>query len=216
MIKIWLTRTRPAADESAALWRASGFDPIIDPLLEIQPVSHDEISPDSFLIFTSKNGVNHIICRGQRAICVGDATAEHARQAGFSDVVSVDGTSSDVTAWLRANLSVSQAVCHVSGWHVRGSITEDLRAAGYEAQRVKVYRSVPRPHWPKAEGVSRVAFYSPLAAKTFADISPGRDISGLTAICISRATADELSDLQLKTVKIAARPREDALIHAAK
>ena len=215
MTKIWITRTRPAADESAEVWRGAGFDPLVEPLLEIEPVEHAPLSHDTVLIFTSKNGVNHVACNGQRAICVGDATAEHARKAGFSDVVSVDGTSADVTRWILANFPASQAVCHVSGWHVRGSIIEDLYAESFSADRVKVYRSIPRPVWPKAQA-KLVALYSPLAAKVFAGLAAGGAVSGLSAVCISHATADELAGLELKSIRVAARPREDELIMAAK
>ena len=216
MTKLWLTRTWPAADDSAEVWRAAGFDPLVAPLLEIQGVQHAPLSKDAVLIFTSKNAIDHVACGGQRAICVGDATAEKARAAGFTDVVSVDGTSSDVTAWVQAHLPTTQTICHISGWHVRGSIIEDLSAAGYSAQRVTVYRSAPDPNWPDA-AFSRVVFYSPLAAQTFTDLAIDlcQDMTGLTAICISQATADELSGLALKSIIIAARPREDELIMAA-
>jgi len=179
MTKIWITRTQPAADESAQVWRDAGFDPLVAPLLEIEPVLHDPLPADAVIIFTSKNGVDHTACGGQRAICVGDA--------------------------------------HVSGWHVRGSIIEDLIEAGYSAQRVIAYHSVPSPIWPDVP-FSSVVFYSPLAAKTFADIAIDMciDISKVTAICISQATTDELSALALPSIRIAKRPREDELIMAAK
>ena len=81
MSKLWITRTQPAADESAQLWRAAGFDPLIAPLLEVQSVSHESLPKDAVLIFTSKNAIDHVACEGQRAVCVGDATAERrARQ----------------------------------------------------------------------------------------------------------------------------------------
>lgn len=215
MTKIWITRTRPAADESAEAWRKAGFDPIVEPLLAITPVDHDPLPRETATIFTSKNGVDHVDCAGQRAICVGDATAEHARKAGFSDVISVNGTSKDVTRWVLANCPVSQPLCHVSGWHVRGTIVEDLSQAGYDAKRVKVYRSIPRPVWPEIQA-SLVALYSPLAAQVFARLCGGASLSGLSAICISQATADELEGLNLKSIHIANRPREDELIMAAK
>jgi uroporphyrinogen-III synthase len=215
MNRVWITRTQPAADESAQLWRAAGFDPLVEPLLDVQSVAHEDLSQVTCLIFTSKNAIEHVTCQGQRAICVGDATAEKARAAGFTDVVSVDGTSAEITAWVKANLPTSQALCHVSGWHVRGSIAEDLQAAGYAADRVKVYRSIPRPIWPEVP-MSFAALYSPLAAATFAEVAVNREPSSLSAVCISQATADELSGLTLKAVHIAARPREDELIMAAK
>lgn len=215
MTKVWITRTRPAADESADVWRAAGFDPVVAPLLEIEAVSHAPLDADKTLIFTSKNGIDHIACKGQRAICVGDATAAHARKAGFQDVVSVDGTSDDVTRWVLANLASSQTMCHVSGWHVRGSIVEDLVEQGYSADRVKVYRSIAKPVWPVAP-TQLVALYSPLAARVFADLAKEGTLSGLSAICISPATADKLEGLDLKSIHIAARPREYELIMAAK
>ena len=213
--KVWITRTRPAAYASADVWRAAGFDPLVAPLLDIQPVAHDPLQKYDILIFTSKNGIDHIECNGQRAICVGDATAEHARKAGFADVVSVDGTSAEVTSWVRVNLMQPQSLIHVSGWHVRGSIVEDLQADGYAASRVKVYRSIPMPVWPE-QPASHVALYSPLAARVFANLAKGGSLSRLSAICISEATADELAGLCLRSVHIAARPREDELIIAAK
>ena len=215
MRSVWITRTQPAAQESVEVWRAAGFETRVEPLLEIEAVKHATISKDELVIFTSKNGVDHIACQGQRAICVGDATAIYARKAGFKDVVSVDGTSADVTKWVQANVPATQSLTHISGWHVRGSITEDLQQAGYRARRLKVYRSIPRPIWPEVI-TTQVALYSPLAAQVFADLARGQVLSGLTAICISQATADELSGLTLKSVLIAARPREDELIIAAK
>jgi len=198
MSKVWLTRTLPAAEDSAQLW-------------------HEAISGDAVIIFTSKNGVDHSVCSGQRAICVGDATAEKAQAAGYSDVVSVDGTSEDITLWIAGNLPKTQEICHDSGWHVRGSIIEDLTELGFSARRRIVYRSVPSPNWPD-NAFSSVAFYSPLAAHTFAEIAIDlvKDLSELSAICISPATAEELSGLALKAIHIAKRPREDELIMAAK
>ena len=215
MTSVWITRTLPAADESAKIWRDAGFEPLVSPLLNIQSVPHESFSADEILIFTSKNGIDHVAASGQRAICVGDATAQHAIKAGFRDVVSVDGTSANITDWVRANLQRSQSVTHVSGWHVRGSIVEDLQSDGYAAARVKVYRSTPRSIWPDTP-TSHVALYSPLAARSFAELAKGQRISDLSAICISQATANELAGLRLKSVRIAARPREDELIIAAK
>jgi len=215
MTKIWVTRTWPASDESAKAWRAAGFDPMVAPLLKIQPIPNSAPQVGDLLIFTSKNGIDHVECERQRAICVGDATADHARKAGYRDVVSVDGTSKDVTDWVKANIKPPTAVCHISGWHVRGTIIEDLRDAGYLATRKIVYRSAPCPIWPEAPA-SQVALYSPLAARVFADLATGGALSRLSAICISQATADELKGLQLNSIHIAKRPREDELIMAAK
>ncbi len=217
MIKtVWITRTQPSADESAKLWRVAGFEPLVLPLLSVHPIDHDPLPKDTVVLFTSKNGVAHFQRPHEnlRAICVGDATAEKARAAGYRDVVSVDGTSADLTAWVLENLPSTQAVCHVSGWHVRGSISEDLGAAGFTATRLKVYRSKPVLVWPDV-AFDFVALYSPLAAQTFADLCARRDVSRVQAICISAATAAPLAALNLKTCSIALTPREDEQILVA-
>ena len=148
---------------------------------------------------------------------MGDATARKAKAAGYRDVVSVDGNSEDITAWVTKNLPKTDPIFHISGWHVRGHIIEDLLAGGYSAKRVKVYRSIQRKIWP-TQAFSKVVFYSPLAAKTFTELARNlrKDLSAVTAISISEATADELSDLALAQILIAKRPREDELIMAAK
>jgi len=66
MTKIWLTRTLPSAQESAAVWREAGFETLVEPLLEISAVAHDEIPKDTVLIFTSKNAIDYVKSQGQR------------------------------------------------------------------------------------------------------------------------------------------------------
>jgi uroporphyrinogen-III synthase len=211
---VWITRTQPAADESAVAWRAAGFEPLVLPLLEVRAIKHAPLPENEIVIFTSKNGVEHFAGQGQRAVCVGDATAQKARAAGYRDVVSVNGTSADITMWVRENIPTHQAVCHVSGWHIRGTICEDLCALGYSATRLKVYRSFPTDAWPD-QRFDLVALYSPLAAEIFADLAKGRDLSDIQAVCISDATAQPLRGLELKGCLIAAMPREDEQILAA-
>ncbi len=212
---VWITRTRPSADESADMWRAAGFTPLVLPVLKVRAIESGTVPRDTVIIFTSKNGVAHFKGNGQRAICVGDATAKKARAAGYRNVVSVDGTSADVTTWVQQNLPKTHPICHVSGWHVRGSISEDLQASGFSASRLKTYRSFPIQAWPD-QPVDLAAFYSPLAAQVFAQEAEGRDVSALTAVCISAATAQALEGLMLAGCVIAANPREDEQIAVAK
>ena len=211
---IWITRTQPSADESAKVWQEAGFGPLILPLLNVVSVPHAPIPTEAVLIFTSKNAVDHVPCSGQRAICVGDATAECAKAAGFRDVVSVNGTSADITNWIIAELPKVRPIIHVSGRHIRGTICEDLSAAGYSASRMIVYKSVLADKIP-SKPFQAVAFYSPLAAKNFAALMGNRDVSHVRAISISAATDEELEGLTLNARLIASEPTEFALVRAA-
>ena len=212
---IWITRTQPSADESAKNWQDAGFIPFVSPLLTVEPVPHDPLPKSSILIFTSKNGVDHAgPSLGRRAICVGDATAAHARRAGYKDVVSVGGVSADITAWIIQNLSQDQPLIHVSGRHIRGQISEDLSASGFKASRVITYSSAPNLIRPEKD-VDMVALYSPLAADTFAKLMSGDDLSDMSAVSISPATDAVLDGLNLKARLIAEQPNELALVSAA-
>ncbi len=212
---IWITRTQPSADESAISWQKAGFVPLVSPLLTIKPVPHDPLPKSAILIFTSKNGVDHAgPPLGRRAICVGDATADHARGVGYQDVVSVAGTSKDITSWIIQHLSQDQPLIHVSGRHIRGQISEDLHASGYKASRMITYASAPNLVFPETK-FDMVALYSPLAAHTFAKLMTMTDLTDVSAISISVATDAALEGVNLKGRLIAEQPNELALVSAA-
>jgi len=209
---VWITRTLPAANESAIAWQRAGADTLVNPLLAIVPVRDYETPPaGSHIIFTSKNGVDHFAGRNHPVICVGDATAKHAQAAGFENVVSVDGTSKDITVWVLKNLPKSSRVTHVSGKHVRGSITEDLRSAGYDSQRIIAYQSEITPEWPMPD-FNVVALYSPLAAQAFREAVGTQKLNKIATISISPATDQALDGLDIGDRLIAARPTEDAML----
>ena len=55
-------------------------------------------------------------------------------------------------------------------------------------------------------------FFSPRTARIFAQLVDVLPTDGLTALCISRATADALAPLSFAQIKIAARPNQDAML----
>ena len=212
---IWITRTQPSAQESAKIWEEAGFEPLVLPLLRVEPVAHQMLPDEAVFVFTSKNGVDHAgPARHRRAICVGDATAERAKMAGYQDVISVGGTSKDVTQWILGNLSKRNPIIHISGRHIRGQIVEDLKGAGFKASRMIVYASSPNSVSTE-QSFTHVALYSPLAAKIFAKTMGKTDLSDKIAVSISPATDVELEGLKLKLRLIADHPNEMALVRAA-
>ena len=207
--KLWITRTAPDASRSAQAWKAAGFDPLIAPLIEISAVENSESIPDKAeLIFTSANGVRHCGVRGddRRVYAVGEATAETARLQGFSNVVFGDKD------WKRLSEIIEKtenSILHISGSIVRGRLVETLRERGFNASRRVVYRTSPVKKWPiDVETVQAVALYSPLAAEALMSL-PMRDLSSLTAYCLSPNVAAPLSSLD---VRIASQPNEMSLI----
>src|SRR5438552_7633969 len=95
--KIWITRAQPGADSTAERVRGMGHDALVAPLLTVRRLEDVEIdlSDVGALAFTSANGVRAFAelsgDRKLRVYAVGGATAQAARAAGFSSVLSADG-----------------------------------------------------------------------------------------------------------------------------
>jgi len=109
-----------------------------------------------------------------------------------------------VTALVLKAINKSRPIIHCAGRHVRGSITEDLSAAGYNARRDLYYQSEAVTDLPAIDyaALTHIAFYSPLAAKTFQSFASqdllgqvSLDIHKAVFISISRATDAALGGL---------------------
>ncbi|WP_134681874.1 uroporphyrinogen-III synthase [Paracoccus ravus] len=83
---VLLTRPEAAARRFAAALVHLGLPVVISPALRILPVAHDgrALARAGGLVFTSVHAIPAAgAARGRPAICVGPATAEAARKAGF-------------------------------------------------------------------------------------------------------------------------------------
>lgn len=207
--KIWITRTAPAAQRSAEAWSDAGFDPVIAPLLTVDPVKPTRvIADDAIIVFTSAHGVRHcgLIGDNRPVYCVGDATARTARERGFTSVQSGQG---DWKRLLQIIPQTDQPIVHVSGETVRGELVEMLQRRGQTAARACVYRTHALSEWPlDVNRIDAVALYSPLAAEVLMALPP-RHLFHVTAFCLSQNVAAPLRDMP---IRIAAAPNERALI----
>ena len=99
-----LLLTRPEA-ESRSVAARIGAEAIIAPVLRIVPVAHDGavLQRAPGLVFTSAQAVGAAgPGRGRPAICVGERTAEAARQAGFAVTVG-QGTADSLAPLIAAS-----------------------------------------------------------------------------------------------------------------
>ena len=99
MKRVLVTRSEPGASETAQRLAGLGFEPIVEPVFEIEPIEGVTLPAFDALAFTSANGVRvfaHLNPRRDAPVfCVGARTADEARAAGFANVTSADG---DVSA----------------------------------------------------------------------------------------------------------------------
>ena len=217
---VWITRTLPSATDSAAAFEAAGFESVVAPLLTVETIKVEAPLPQkSFLIFTSQNGVRAFCeqhkCRDFDVVTVGDATAQLARDMGFSQVSSANGTSDDIAPLIAQAPNADAIYLHISGQHVRGTVSENVAALGLRVERRIYYRSQPVSELPDINltDIDIAVLFSPLAAKTYAQLMPrGSDIKCLS---ISPATHDALGAFKDDSALVAQAPTLESLIAAA-
>jgi uroporphyrinogen-III synthase len=221
--RIWVTRSAPGADATAARLRAMGFDPVVAPLLDLKPVEGARIDLDSIaaIAFTSANAVRFFAEksheRGLKVFAVGAATAEAARKARFATVLSTDG---DVKALAAAmalrKRELKGVILHPGAAEPAGDLAGALAAQGMEVRSVALYDSVPAEIPPdliaELGQLHGVLLHSPKAAQALARLLKKTPAPALHAWCLSKAVARPLARIPLAERTSAALPNEDSLL----
>lgn len=218
-MRIWITRARPAADATARRIRALGHEPVVAPALEVQPAGPaPALDGAAALAFTSRNGVRAFAAlsdaRDLPVFAVGDATAQAARDAGFSDVASAAGDVAALAALIAGRKdALAGEVLYLAPEEPAGDLVGALRAQGVPARSEVAYRTVPAELAAAPADLDLVLLHSPKAARRLAgDPALAASVSGMTAICISARAAEPLHGLGLREVLIAAEPNETAML----
>ncbi|HEY1223789.1 MAG TPA: uroporphyrinogen-III synthase [Brevundimonas sp.] len=209
--RVWVTRAEPGAGRTAARLTALGFEPLVAPVLEVRPLTPViDLSGVAALAFTSINGVEAFAARqSERTLpvfTVGDATAEAARGAGFSDVRSASG---DVHALARLLADAAPGPVLAPGAAEPAGDLAALLAGKVAVRSLPVYEAV-ETDIPAPAGFDAVLAHSPRAARALAMHAWALD--DRLAVAISAAAAEPLADLGLREIRIAAAPTDAALI----
>jgi uroporphyrinogen-III synthase len=220
-LRIAVTRALPEAQATAERIRALGGEAIVAPLLTIAPRAFNtDASGAQALIFTSINGVLAFAAesseRKLKIFCVGDASADAARRAGFQDVASANGDVAALAALIRAAATPAAGpLIHIGGAHVAGDLARLLAPDGMTVDRRVAYEAVAAQSLPPAlnQPLDIIAFHSARAAQTFLALG-APNAAHLTAACLSPAVAARAAGPPWRTIVVAPAPREDALLIA--
>ena len=211
-MRLWITRTRPAARDTADRLAALGHDPVIAPLLAVRVLAGEGPAPaHAALAFTSRNAVAAWAGlspdRALPVFCVGDATAEAARAVGFSDVHSASGDARALAALIR---DAAPGPVLVPGPTRPAADLTALVGPDVPVLPHAVYETVEADITAPGQ-IDGILFHSARAAGAFARrhaaSAPGR-----IAFALSDAVAEPLRALGFVEVRIAARPDEEALL----
>lgn len=227
-MRVLITRAAPEASATAARVSALGHDPIVSPVLEIESIPFDfSAASVQALAFTSAAGVRAFASaqsvRAWPILAVGEATAEAARAVGFTDVRIGEGAGDGIVALARALDPLDGVIVHVGGEDIASDVVNDLRAVGFTARRIIAYRA------RFAAGLTRVAldlltshhnaavmFHSARGAESFTSLARAAGIAhaaeNLAALCLSARVANAAEPFGFKAIRVAATPREFALL----
>lgn len=224
--------TRPQADAEALIeaLAARGFAAVLAPMLLIRPTGL--VIPDArrfqAAAVTSGNGVDGLAAATDRralpVFAVGKATADRARGHGFDPVIVAGGTGSVLVDLIRQRLHPANGpVVWASGDEARVDVAAELNGLGYTVERAVVYCADPVDALPDAarralreSSVSGALFFSPRTAERFVsvvrDAGLARQVSTMTAHCLSPLVAGAVQALPWAALRTATRPTRDDLL----
>lgn len=218
------TRPRAASEDAARRLRAQAGPHRVEisPILEIRPREMSiKVDSDAVLALSSAHAVAALQqagqAAGQRAFCVGDATAQAARQAGL-DAVSADGDAGALADLIR-DRAPGGTIHWLHGAHTRGGLAESLSKDGFRVVESIVYDQVAQPLSAQARallaGPGRVIvpLYSPRSAALVAAACAGAR-AALDAVFISPAAAAAWTGPEPVASTLACRKTGDSMLDA--
>ncbi len=233
-MRIVVTRPLLSSRRTAEKLRERGHEPVLLPLAA--PL-HDALAaekalaqPYSALAVTSAEAIRALQCPQHRdalLFCVGRATAGAARTAGFSRIVTAEGTGGDLARRILAHFEDSgmpeHPLLYLAGYPRSPDLERALQAAGLPFRVAECYRMLPVEH-DSAElhallvenPADAVLLYSRENARRFVSLPVFREtlaaLSATRILCLSRNIAETLPQPLMDRAEIAASPDEDALL----
>jgi uroporphyrinogen-III synthase len=226
--------TRPAPDNAttAEALRARGYDVVLSPVLLFEPVPFrdDNNARYNGVVVTSANALRAVAdhpslaaWRKLRLFAVGEATAEMARQIGFTNILVADGDGASLRDLVIAKLKKGNTLCYLAGEVLSRDLAGELDARGYTVVTHTAYRMVQVPELAadavaafNADRIEAVLHFSRRSARAFFDAARGSGIEisalALPHCCISDAVAAVARDAGAGRIAVARAPDEKSTL----
>ncbi len=205
---------------------ALGLLPVVAPLLTIRRLPAD-LPPDATAVLvTSSNAIDNLPAwaRARPVLAAGDATAARARAAGFPNVHSAGGNSTDLAALVGRMFPCGQGELLLLAGRGQGTaLAELLRAQQHAVILREVYEAAPVPVLPgpaaaalQSQDLRAALFFSTETARLFVRlVTEDRletSVRNTDACAISPAAGVALNPLPWQLIRIAARPTQDDML----
>lgn len=218
-----ITRPQEDAAAMAAELTSRGVKAFIVPMLRIELVEERAALLQQAMqqklqaiCVTSKHAVHALA--GQKQVhgialyAVGEATAQAAKEAGFTKIFTADGTVASLLLQVVESCRPDAgAVLYARGQDITLDLALELKSHGLPATEATLYRAVLVDRFPqeyvqalKSGQVDEVLFFSPRSAANYCSIAVRdkliREHHAITAICTSESVTGGLSNLPWKRV----------------
>ncbi|HZL40576.1 MAG TPA: uroporphyrinogen-III synthase [Pseudolabrys sp.] len=229
-MRVVVTRPQADSERTAAALRARGHEVLVAPLLQVEPMATDFGDGWGGIIITSANAPGAIAGHAARdkltklpLYAVGQRSADAARAAGFSNVISAGGDVRDLVRLIAARRAdAAVPLLYLAGEDRAADLVAELIAHGIATEMAVVYRAAAAP-FPSvltaalmAGEVDAVLHFSRRSADNYL---AGARQAGIIAqalavrhLCLAQPTAEPLSEAGAGSISVAKRPHEAALI----
>lgn len=229
-MKLVVTRPQADGERTAQTVRKRGHEVLLAPLMQVQSLPADLSGAWGAVAITSANAPPAIAGNPARAMllqmplyAVGHRSADAARAAGFSNVISAGGNVRDLVRLIgERHADVKTPLLYLAGEDRAADLIGALAARDIAADLRVVYRAVTLPYPPALtvalqEGaVDGVLHFSQRSAENYLAGARAAGLSGpalaVAHYCLSAAIAAPLSAAGAERVAVARQPSEAALI----
>ncbi len=231
-MRVVITRPGEDAGPLAKGVRARGHEPVLAPLSFIRYETADPPpGQPAATIFTSKNALRALegvdwaaSVKAIPAYCVGAATADVAREAGFVHVVAGGGTGAQLAEHIAyTHRPANGPLLYLTGASVAFDMQEALSARGFTVWRRVVYRNelaaslaLPITVGLLKDFFDAIILMSPRTAQHFTHLAQkagvAKHAARLRFFCLSARVARALAPLDAHQIEIARHPTQESLL----
>lgn len=230
-MRLLVTRPEPDAFRTADALRERGHTVSIAPLLKIEGVPADIGSgPWDAIVMTSANSCRAAAAHPRfpelvhrAAFCVGQHSAEAARQAGFADVTAAGGDAAELAQMLKDRFARDRHLLYLAGEDRAADLAADLATHGIYMKTVVIYRALKVPEFPPAtraalaaQEIDGVLHFSRRTAESYLSCAVGAALLDKALApfhyCLSPQVARPLLQAGSATVRVAEKPNEASLV----
>lgn len=219
--RILITRPQPNADKTAKAVKRIGYEPIIYPLLVLNPASHNipDYSDYDAVIITSINTLSYIdfkhIPESKPIFTLGHAIEQTLREKGYKNISSIAQKAKDI------RLDPDKKYVHLSGRDVQYEFDNMV------CKRVIVYEATMLSNLSegilndlKQDQINTITLYSARTAQCFKHLvnryDLTRTLNKISVVCISQNVLNCINTLQWHSTYVAEEPNEKSMLSLLK